>query len=104
MAGVAGAGTLLLRLFPPWSYSIYPACLWRALTGWRCPGCGSTHALAALLAGQWSVAVHYNAPAAILAPVAAILFAVQVYSAMRYNGWVVFDASPHGELRLRIRR
>jgi Protein of unknown function (DUF2752) len=73
---LAGAAMWMLRTFPPWQYPIYPSCPIRALTGWRCPGCGTTHALAALLAGHWREAWHYNAMAAMAYPVLAI-FGVQ---------------------------
>lgn len=29
-------------------------CLFRALTGWRCPGCGMGHALQAAFRGDWA--------------------------------------------------
>jgi hypothetical protein len=85
-AGAAGLA-LVLRFFPPDQYPIYPICVWRAATGWRCPGCGSTHAIAALLAGRWSDAVHYNAMAVAVAPVMAAVFARNLYRAWRYNTW-----------------
>ena len=97
MAAAAGTLAALLRFFPPGQYPIYPICLWRAVTGWRCPGCGTTRALAALLAGQWPEALHYNALAAALAPAAALLAAVHFYHAMRYNRWAKFGNS--GPLR-----
>jgi hypothetical protein len=77
----------LLRFFPPWLYAIYPICPIRALTGWRCPGCGSTRALAALLSGHFSDAVHYNPLAVILWPVLAALALAELYSALRWNRW-----------------
>jgi len=73
---LAAAAAWTLRTFPPWQYPIYPACPIRALTGWRCPGCGMTHALAALLLGHWAQAWHYNAMAVIAFPTLA-LFAIQ---------------------------
>ena len=74
---------LLIRLFPPAHYAIYPVCPFRSLTGLYCPGCGSTHALAALLAGHWAEAWHYNPLAIVLAPVIAALIAPQFYTALR---------------------
>ena len=82
-----GAAGLVLRLFPPDVYAIYPACPVRALTGWYCPGCGATHALAALLSGQFGDAVRQNGLVVALLPVLAVIACVQGYSAVRYNRW-----------------
>jgi hypothetical protein len=77
----------LLRIFPPWLYSIYPLCPFRTLTGWRCPGCGSTRALAALLSGRFADASHYNPLAVIAWPILAALAVAELYSALRWNRW-----------------
>lgn len=66
---------------------MYPVCPIRALTGWRCPGCGTTHAIAALLAGHFADAWHYNAMATIAYPVVALLALIPLYSALRWNQW-----------------
>lgn len=84
---LAAIAAVLLRLFPPWLYAIYPVCPIRALTGWRCPGCGSTRALAALLSGRFGDAVHYNPLAVILWPVLVALALAELYSALRWNRW-----------------
>ena len=87
MLALAGIAAWVLRTFPPWRYPVYPACPIRALTGWRCPGCGTTHALAAMLAGRWTDAWHYNAMAVVAYPVLAALVLVRIYSALRWNRW-----------------
>ena len=52
-----------------------PLCGFRWITGYRCPLCGMTHALAALAQGRWSEALAWNA----LCPlVAALLLAAPV--------------------------
>jgi hypothetical protein len=67
---LAGAiGGVLLYRFPPERYAIYPACPFHALTGWLCPGCGSTRALSALLHGEWLRAFAFNPLLALLPPV-----------------------------------
>lgn len=83
---VAAIG-LLLRLFPPGHYAIYPACPLHSLTGLECPACGSTRAIAALLAGRWTDAWHYNPLAVLLAPCLAAFLLLQLYSALRYDRW-----------------
>lgn len=49
----------------------YPPCPIRLLTGWLCPGCGATHALAALLFAHWSEAWRDNPLVIALVPLVA---------------------------------
>jgi len=86
-AAASGAAALVLRLFPPSVYAFYPACPLRSLTGWYCPGCGMTHALAALLGGRFAEAMHHNPLAALLLPLVAGVAAIQLYSALCWNRW-----------------
>ncbi len=64
-----GAATGLF-CFPPERYSFWPQCPFHQLTGLRCPGCGATRALAALLHGHLRGALHFNALVILLLPVA----------------------------------
>jgi hypothetical protein len=48
---LAGAATYLF-LFDPAKGIGYPSCPFRMLTGWQCPGCGTTRALHQLLHGH----------------------------------------------------
>jgi hypothetical protein len=58
----AGAGiVLLIYLVDPHHSGIYPACPFRAITGWLCPGCGSLRATHALLHGRVADAFGHNA-------------------------------------------
>jgi hypothetical protein len=52
-AGAVGAAWLGLGL-------PRPLCPLHAATGWPCPGCGTTRAIEALLAGDWSAALALN--------------------------------------------
>jgi hypothetical protein len=67
----AAALFFVLYRFPPDRYSFYPRCPIYALTGWQCPGCGMTRAVAALLHGRLFEALHWNP----LAPVILVLLA-----------------------------
>ncbi len=46
-------------------------CLFHALTGWHCPGCGGTRAVRALIHGRWTEALHQHALFVLLLPAAA---------------------------------
>jgi Protein of unknown function (DUF2752) len=65
-AGVAGVAWLRLGL-------PRPVCPLHAATGLPCPGCGTTRAIEALLAGDWSAAVMWN-PLACVALAGVVLF------------------------------
>ena len=51
-----------------------PPCLFTAIFGVRCPGCGSLRALHALAHGDLTAALGFNAPLVIALPVVAFLF------------------------------
>lgn len=52
-------GVVWFRLLPVGSFP-YPPCPVHALTGWWCPGCGSTRAVNALAQGEVLLAWGYN--------------------------------------------
>ena len=62
---------VLLR-FPPEQYRFYPQCPVYALFRIECPGCGTTRALAAMLHGNISQALHANALTTLMLPFAAV--------------------------------
>jgi hypothetical protein len=53
-------GGWVLYTFPPVTTAFYPQCTFRQLTGFDCPGCGSTRALHALLHGRFAEAFRFN--------------------------------------------
>jgi hypothetical protein len=57
----------------PSTSSFAPPCLFTALFGVHCPGCGSLRALHALAHGDLMAALGFNAPLVIALPVAALL-------------------------------
>lgn len=62
---LAAIAIVLLRRHDPATTSLYPPCLFQALTGLYCPGCGSTRALHALVHGRLGTALGFN-PLAVL--------------------------------------
>ena len=68
-AGAAGVAALLARIDPNAADSPLPPCPLRALTGFYCPGCGSTRALFDLLHGDVPGALAMNPLLVVLSPV-----------------------------------
>ncbi len=65
-AGIALGATAIgaaavLFFFDPSRHGFYPVCLFHALTGLYCPGCGGTRAAYQLLHGHVLLALHDNA-------------------------------------------
>ena len=84
LAAAAGIG-LVLAADPTSDAGIWlPPCPLRALTGLDCPGCGGTRAVWSLLHGDLPAAVHHNALALVLAPLA--LCAWGAWAAGRWRG------------------
>jgi hypothetical protein len=67
---VIGCGVLLR--FPPAQNSFYLRCPIHEFLHVQCPGCGATRALAALLRGHFSEAMHFNALTTLLMPIALV--------------------------------
>ena len=69
---LAAAGMAALYAFDPATTAFFPPCPLRAITGFLCPGCGTTRALHALLHGDVAAAFRFNpmlfAMTAVLAP------------------------------------
>ncbi len=58
----------VLRVFNPATAGFYPPCLFRAFTGYLCPGCGTTRALHQLLNGHVAAAFRLNPLMMLLLP------------------------------------
>jgi hypothetical protein len=71
-AGVAAA-LALVALVNPGETRLFPPCVFHALTGLHCPGCGSLRALHRLLHGDLAGALRFNPLTVISPPVLALL-------------------------------
>ncbi|WP_433969575.1 DUF2752 domain-containing protein [Tunturiibacter gelidiferens] len=68
---IVGAVAGVLRRFSPAQNSLYPRCPIYEVVHLKCPGCGGTRALAALVQGRFIEAMHLNALTTLLLPIAA---------------------------------
>lgn len=71
VAAVLGA-VAVVYFFNPSTHGFYPICLFHAMTGLNCPGCGGTRSLYALLHGHFELALKDNALFILLLPVVAL--------------------------------
>lgn len=65
---LAAAGAFVLYRYDPTQAHFYPQCVFHALTGLQCPGCGTTRALHHLLHGDVAGAFRLNAMLFAVAP------------------------------------
>ena len=88
-AVVAGLclGVLLLYVFPPAETRFYPRCIFHAVTGLECPGCGSLRAAHSVLHGDFAAAFRFNPLPFVLLPLAGLTWAVY-----RPAGWSAIPA------------
>src|SRR5258705_13355631 len=70
-ATALGVGAVVF-FFNPSTHRFYPVCMFHALTGLNCPGCGMTRALYSLLHGNLMAALKDNALFAALLALAAV--------------------------------
>jgi Protein of unknown function (DUF2752) len=78
------AAAIYLFIFEPGKTGFFPICLFRALTGLTCPGCGSTRAMHQLLHGHLLEAFELNPLLLIGLPF--LLFALARYSILAVRG------------------
>lgn len=74
LAGALVLGATILFFFNPSTTVFYPKCLFHEMTGWYCPGCGSTRALHCLLHGEFREALRNNALAVFALPLLGGIF------------------------------
>ncbi len=88
VSGAAGVlvatGLFLLFRFNPAEHQLFPRCVFHAVSGWDCPGCGGQRALHQLLHGNLATALQHNALLVVLLPVALWFLAQFLWN--RYSG------------------
>jgi hypothetical protein len=72
------AGATYLFIFEPGKTGFFPACPFRTLTGFTCPGCGSTRGLHRLLHGDVVAALEFN-------PLMVLSLPFLLYALVRYT-------------------
>lgn len=80
---------VLVFAFDPQRYSFFPPCAFHKLTGWNCPGCGSTRAIHALLHGHFLEAMGKNPLMVLSLP---ILVAMLVFPRLRMRPSMAWGA------------
>jgi len=75
VAGVCLA-VFLLYFFPPAETRFYPRCIFYAVTGLECPGCGSLRAAHSILHGDFAAAFRFNPLLFVLLPLAGLTWVV----------------------------
>lgn len=78
------AGATYLLLFEPGRSGFFPVCPFRALTGFACPGCGSTRGLHALVHGDLLTAFKFN-------PFMVLALPFLIYVLLRHTNAVMRD-------------
>jgi Protein of unknown function (DUF2752) len=91
-ATAIGVGAMVF-FFNPSTHGFYPVCMFHAVTGLNCPGCGATRALYALLHGNFPIALKDNALFVLLLPVLAVWSARFILQKMRGRP-ATFDIPP----------
>jgi len=72
------AASIYLFIFEPGKSGFFPVCPFRALTGFACPGCGSTRGLHRLLHGDVVAAFQFN-------PLFVLSLPFLLYALVRYT-------------------
>jgi hypothetical protein len=82
-----GAGAAYLLVFEPGKSGFFPVCPFRFLTGFTCPGCGSTRALHQILHGHFATAFTLN-------PLLLLAIPFMLYALLRYSVIVMRGGMP----------
>jgi hypothetical protein len=77
-------GATYLFFFEPGKTGFFPACPFRLITGFTCPGCGSTRGLHCLVHGDIVGAFEFNPLMVVALPF--LLYALVRYTAAAFSG------------------
>jgi hypothetical protein len=77
-------GATYLFIFEPGKTGFFPACPFRTVTGFACPGCGSTRGLHRLVHGDVVGAFEFNPLMVVMLPF--LLYALVRYTAAAFSG------------------
>jgi hypothetical protein len=84
LVAVGACGVAIVYWFDPVGAAWYPKCPFHLLTGWHCPGCGSSRAAHALLHGDLQGALAYNSLVVCAAP---LLLAFSIAHVVSHGRW-----------------
>jgi hypothetical protein len=98
---IAGTATYLFLVDP--TRGGYPSCPFRLLTGFQCPGCGTTRALHQLLHGHPLTAFELNPLIVIALPFLTFILILLTQSAIgKRNNWSISIPARYGWLTLLV--
>lgn len=83
------AGAAYLFFFEPGKSGFFPGCPFRFLTGFTCPGCGTTRALHQILHGHFYAAFTLN-------PLLFLALPFALFALFRYSMIVIRGGMPRG--------
>lgn len=84
---VGAALLFLLYISEPGKPSIFPPCMFYQLTGFHCPGCGSTRALRAFLHGDIAGGFSMNIFLPVVMVAAPVMIIFPKVALNKYVGW-----------------
>ena len=81
------AGSVYLFVFEPGRSGFFPPCMFRLVTGFTCPGCGTTRALHEIVHGHYVAAFMLN-------PLLLFAMPFLAYAFLRYSAIVMYGGVP----------
>jgi len=69
-------------------------CLFRIVTGYRCPGCGMTHSFIEFFHGRFSEVLSYNILSAVVIPFIITMAIIQAYKLLKNNLFYSHNFTP----------
>src|SRR4051812_15281893 len=93
LAAAATAAAIVLYRFDPTRVHFYPQCVFHALTGLQCPGCGTTRALYHLLHGDVGGAFRLNPMLFVFVPFAIASLRSRRFATQPVAGWAALGVT-----------